>query len=987
MEKRKTVLMALICPLMLTGMISTAFISMLDTNVVKAEASEITETSVAKIGTEGYESLEDAIDAVQNNETIVVIKDFTYDTPITIDNGKTFSIDFKDGSTQHTFRWYDMVGSQTDKDIFTIDNNSNVTVKNMKYLVGGEEKANRVFTVNTAATLTLVDMVCDASDNIKDIPVRNNGGTVVINGGNITTYAPGPANLLSPVVQNLNNGTTTFTGNGTFTMKNPSTGVAWLGKIITTSGASETVDRESLCGTVIIENGTFIGGNIVDVNGKGTVIINNATYTDGIGPIIKTFSAGVKSNITVNNITSSSTVFAQVIEELNTKIDFQNGNVKYTYFCFGNNANYPMYSVSIANGKFGPKSGVIQEEELSKYLGDKAKISALTDDDGYTYKVETPHVHGNWEISCNDNILTATCGNNRCSETPYSVTLTLNANDEVFSEDSNHKYCSATAIWSDTTLGFPQATLEYYLVTDDGLVLTTNKNSGATKDEDGSAPRWAGNYVVKATTEINETSYTIEKEFSITKAEISVAGFADNIEQPVANEIAKKSAFIFPTQTMYNGEISWSPALLTGNKFDYNTTYTATVTLTANSNHIFKAGASETTYLVDGWTKSSSSNDAKLVYTKTFGKTGKIPQTVTITNDISKTYDGSPVSNPTYTKLGEGVVTIEYKLVSEDDSKYTTTAPTNVGNYIVKVSVASCDTHLSGSVTAEFSIGGATITSVAFTDISTPIANQVAPTSVDGISSDEKYMGTLSWSPNLVDGKFGFDTVYTATVTLTIKDVHKGNCVFADDVAGPNGWIKSTSSTAETLIFTKVFTKTGHETSLVTGKSATCTEDGYKDAYYCETCGLYYEDQACSELIGDETAYNEWILGDGKISASGHETSLVTGKSATCTEDGYKDAYYCDDCGMYFEDADATKLIGDQSTYNTWKLNEGLLPRLLSVGALVGICIGSFFLLLLIIYVLGYFFLYRKGKLDEKKIKVIYKFLPRGEKNLKENEN
>ena len=924
MKKRKTVLMALVCPFMLTGMISTAFISMLDANVVKVEASEITETTIAKIGTEGYESLEDAINAVQNNETIVVIKDFTYGTPITIDNGKTFTIDFNDGSTQHTFTWFDTTGSHTDKNIFTIDDNSNITVKNMKYLVGEGEKANRVFNVNSTATLTLTNMICSSDDNIKDIPVRNNGGTVIIDGGDITTYAPGGADLLSPVVQNLNNGTTTITGNGTFTMKNTSTGVAWLGNIVTTAGASTDVDRENSCGTVIIENGTFSNGHIVDVNGKGTVIINDGTLTTGIGPAIKTFHGGVKSNITVNNVTTSTMVFAQVLEELNTKIDFQNGNVKFTKFCMDLSGN-TMDSISIANGKFGPKSGTTDiRDAIEGFLADRAVISALIDDpNGYTYKVETPHVHGNWEISCNDNILTATCGNNGCSETPYNVTLTLNANDEVFSEDSNHKYCSATAIWSDTTLGFPQPTLKYYLVTDDDLVLTTNKNSGATKGEDGSAPRWAGNYVVKATTEINETSYTIEKEFSITKAQINEASFA--IEQPVANETAKKSAFVFPTQTMYNGEISWSPALLTGNKFDYNTTYTATVTLTANSNHIFKDGASETTYLVDGWTKSSSSNDIKLVYTKTFEKTGKIPQTVTITNDISKTYDGLPVSDPTYTKLGEGTVTIEYKLVSEDDSKYTTTAPTNVGNYIVKVSVASSDTHLSGSDTAEFSIGGATITSVGFTDISTPVANQIAPTSVDGISSDEKYMGTLSWSPNLVNGKFGFDTVYTATVTLTIKDAHKGNCVFADDVVGPNGWIKSTSSTAETLIFTKAFTKTGHH------------------------------------------------------------TTKVNGQDPTCTEDGYEDAYYCDDCGMYFEDADATKLIGDQSAYDSWKLNEGLLPRLLSTVALISICVGFFFLLLLVIYILGYFFLYRKGKLDEKKIKVIYKILPRGKNNLKEN--
>ncbi len=408
MKKRKTVLMALFCPLMLTDMISTAFISMLDSNVVNVEASEITETTIAKIGTEGYESLEDAINAVQNNETIVVIKDFTYDTPITINNGKTFSIDFNDGSTQHTFRWYDMMGSQTDKNIFTIDDNSNVTVKNMRYLVGVGEKANRVFNVNSTAALTLTNMICSSDDDIKDIPVRNNGGTVVIDGGNITTNVPGGANLLSPVVQNLNNGTTTITGNGTFTMKNTNTGVAWLGNIVTTASSSTDADQENPCGTVIIENGTFNNGHIVDVNGKGAIVINDATYGTGNGPVIKTFHGGVKSTITINNITSSAMVFAQVLEKLDTKIDFQNGNVKYYPTRFDLQKTD---SISIKAGKFGPTSGTTDiHDEIEGFLAEGAVISALTDDpNGYTYKVEThAHTYGTPTPSWNGNELTLT---------------------------------------------------------------------------------------------------------------------------------------------------------------------------------------------------------------------------------------------------------------------------------------------------------------------------------------------------------------------------------------------------------------------------------------------------------------------------------------------------------------------------------------------------------------------------------------------------
>ena len=527
-------------------------------------------------------------------------------------------------------------------------------------------------------------------------------------------------------------------------------------------------------------------------------------------------------------------------------------------------------------------------------------------------------------------------------------------------------------------------------------------------------------------------------------------------------------------------------------------------------------------------TKSFTMPNGAVTVTATFEGKGEQEVTIVLSENDEFIYPNTPCitekqtysSSNYYEKLGDGVVTVEYKPQGADDSEYTTEVPTEYGKYTIRVSVAEGSEYLAGFATKDFTYSPQTITQVGFGNLQQPVAGAVVPEKTGGMLVDTKYTETLTWYPEIStvnkDGKKIFDcnTTYTATVTLTIKDSLADNHVFAKEptLKGPaagTGWVLSKDSTNKTLIYTKEFQLTAdhsvNETSLVAGQSATCTEDGFEDAYKCETCGLYYEDEACSELIGDETAYNEWILGDGKISASGHETSLVPGQSATCTqdgyedayccdncgmyyedadatkligdesaynewisgdgkvsktghetslvdgqdptctqdgyedayycadcgmyfenadgtgligdstaynswkldggkisasghhttivngedptytEDGYKDAYYCADCGMYYEDADGTKLIGDQSTYNTWKLNEGLLPRLLSVGALVGICIGSFFLLLLIIYVLGYFFLYRKGKLDERKIKVIYKILPRGEYNLKED--
>ena len=53
---------------------------------------------------------------------------------------------------------------------------------------------------------------------------------------------------------------------------------------------------------------------------------------------------------------------------------------------------------------------------------------------------------------------------------------------------------------------------------------------------------------------------------------------------------------------------------------------------------------------------------------------------------------------------GAGAVTIEYKVKDAEDSAYTTTAPTGVGAYTARVTVAESDNYLGTSVTADFDI-------------------------------------------------------------------------------------------------------------------------------------------------------------------------------------------------------------------------------------------------------------------------------------------
>lgn len=73
---------------------------------------------------------------------------------------------------------------------------------------------------------------------------------------------------------------------------------------------------------------------------------------------------------------------------------------------------------------------------------------------------------------------------------------------------------------------------------------------------------------------------------------------------------------------------------------------------------------------------------------------------------LSKDYDGTPVVlNPENVHFnGNGALTIEYKLEDESDSTYTTTAPTDAGEYIVRATVAGTAEWYGISNTKSFTI-------------------------------------------------------------------------------------------------------------------------------------------------------------------------------------------------------------------------------------------------------------------------------------------
>ena len=83
-------------------------------------------------------------------------------------------------------------------------------------------------------------------------------------------------------------------------------------------------------------------------------------------------------------------------------------------------------------------------------------------------------------------------------------------------------------------------------------------------------------------------------------------------------------------------------------------------------------------------------------------------------SDISKTYDGDEVTEPTFTTTNttgteNANVTFEYKVKGADDSTYTEAKPVKAGAYVVKVTVAADGNYEEVSGTAEFIIRKANI--------------------------------------------------------------------------------------------------------------------------------------------------------------------------------------------------------------------------------------------------------------------------------------
>ena len=312
-------------------------------------------------------------------------------------------------------------------------------------------------------------------------------------------------------------------------------------------------------------------------------------------------------------------------------------------------------------------------------------------------------------------------------------------------------------------------------------------------------PTNAGTYYVKATVEETADYLGLESnavKFTILPKTINTA--ITQLTAPVKNEVPQTEI----ETDEYTATVVWSPEVT--DKFVYNTVYTATITITPKTNYTVK-GIAENGYTVSGAetvTNEADSATVTVVYSATENKnSNEFTQPLAITG---WTY-GETANTPTaVAKYG----TIKYTYSNTADGTYTEEVPTNAGTYYVKATVEETADYLGlESNAVKFTILPKTI-NTAITQLTAPVKNEVPQTEIE----TDEYTATVVWSPEVTD-KFVYNTVYTATITITPKTNYtvKGIAENGYTVSGAETVTNEADSATVTVVYSATENKNSNE--------------------------------------------------------------------------------------------------------------------------------------------------------------------------------
>ena len=300
---------------------------------------------------------------------------------------------------------------------------------------------------------------------------------------------------------------------------------------------------------------------------------------------------------------------------------------------------------------------------------------------------------------------------------------------------------------------------------------------------------------------------------------------------------------------------------------------------------------------------------------------------ITNISDISKSYDGREVTSPTFDKLGDGAVTLEYKTADADDSAYATAAPINAGSYVVRITVAEGTNHKQASVCAEFIIRKATAPEILLPTAGDLIYGQkLSDSALTSIDTN----GTFAWEngdtvPSVTNNGFvvvytpndthNFDyTGVTLTKTIPVTVSPKEVTVTAEDITicvggaytltyTVNGLVDGDTLTAEPILSTDATVNTAGEYTITAngadaGNNYSIThENGTLTVGNHAYIGVMTTTPTC--VAGGEMTYtcshdsSHTYTEEVAIDENAHSWNEgVITKQPTCTEKGVK-TYTC----------------------------------------------------------------------------------------------
>ena len=586
-------------------------------------------------------------------------------------------------------------------------------------------------------------------------------GGVTISGGTVTIN--GDVGITAEITIK---GNVTFTGGGTLNRMSPS------GNLIKVESGSLTLNNVTIDGTNVTISDSWTAAAI-NMAG-GTVIMNdgakitNHKRTSGYGPAVYMAGGNFKmKGGTISGCESRNYGGAIYLDggsfEMNGGI-IENNKTTLSNAGYGGGAFYVRDATLIIN------DGLIQNNSSNSG-------GAIYNTSFGTTIINGGVIKGNTAVgdSPSGSAIFHSCKTTGEATLQIGGNANINVGNDIYlmSNTSATKYVEITSSIKNPLILTVEGESEGRVIADaaDGVVLTYNDMAKIRLSNSSYALKLEDNKIKLTQTSSGVTTFPVYLGYDANNGTNAPDG--SSAEIVAGNSATFTISDSVPTRTGYDF-LGWST-----NKDATSSEYSSGSSITISSN--------TTLYAV--WKKIS-----------TF-ETNEFTQPLTITD---WTY-GETANKPT-AKAKYG--TIKYTYSNTADGTYTEEVPTNAGTYYVKATVEeTADYSGLESNAVEFTILPKTI-NTAITQLTAPVKNEVPQTEIE----TDEYTATVVWSPEVTD-KFVYNTVYTATITITPKTNYtvKGIAENGYTVSGAETVTNEADSATVTVVYSATENKNSNE--------------------------------------------------------------------------------------------------------------------------------------------------------------------------------